>query len=106
MKPAIRDSSYEQNHKELSPYRNGEHSFFSNANEISGINYTSNNDADLLNNLDVSDIRNEANPEKRYEKIRMYKNNLEKEKKNESNLSEEQSDTSSQQVAKVRNRII
>lgn len=32
----------------------------------------------------------------------MYKNNLEKEKKNESNLSEEQSDTSSQQINKVR----
>jgi hypothetical protein len=52
--------------------------------------------------LDVLDIRNEANPAKRYEKVRMFRNNLEKEKKNKSNLSEEQSDASSQQITRVR----
>ena len=94
------------NKKEISPYRNGENSFFSNENDLSHINYATNlshlNSENFID-VNVSELKNEPNYHAKIQKARDLKTNLEAEKnKKELSLSEDESQSSSMPMQKVR----
>jgi hypothetical protein len=105
-----KETENSMNKKEISPYRNGDNSFFSSENEISRINFASNKPELHIDNtmdVDVSDMQNEKDINLKIEKARMFKQNLKAENNQKDlALSEEESHNSTQNAYKVSFQLI
>jgi len=91
--------------REISPYRDGENSFFSDAANISNINYVTNQTDMNIDNFvggEVNDLKKEKDPNQRLLKLTNLKSLMASEKQKEMTLSEDQSEISSQNMQRVR----
>lgn len=90
--------------REISPFKEGENSFFSDGVNISNINYVTNKtdmNIDTFVGGEVNELKKESDPNQRLLKVTNLKSIMASENQKETTISEDQSDISFQNMHRV-----